>query len=95
MTTQFRDDVCLVIDMDGLHLLAPRCFQCRELGYCSWSGDAGRVAFQPIKPLSTLNRLERLSWRKGKQDIHALPYYPVSDMEEIALTPQHFVKQLY
>lgn len=95
MSIPFRDDVCLVIDMDGLHLQTPRKFQCRELGYCSWSGDAGRVAFHPLKPFFALDRDERRTWRKVHRDIHGLPYHPVPDREEVHVSPHAFVWQLY
>ena len=40
------DYVCLVNDMDGFRVDGR--FQCRELGYCSWLGDFGRLAFNPF-----------------------------------------------
>ena len=52
-----QDDVCLIIDIEGVHLEGGK-FQCRELGYCSWKGDVGRVAFKPLKGFSRLKPKE-------------------------------------
>ena len=51
-------------------------FQCRELGYCSWLGDSGRVAFKPFKPFRSLTDKEKFGVSYVKRHIHGMTYNP-------------------
>ena len=88
------DQVCLIIDIEGLHLADGR-FQCRELGYCSWLGDVGRVAFNPLKRFSRLNPKEEKRWRFVYREIHGLSYRPHPEKEEVVFNPRTFIKHLF
>ena len=52
-----RDDVCLVIDMECF--CVDGVYRCRELGFCSWRGDCGRVAVTPVKRRCHLTAREK------------------------------------
>ena len=93
MTTPKQDDVCLVIDMDGFHV-GDR-FQCRELGYCSWKGDTGRVAFKPSTPFKHLTDKEKRYVTYVQRNIHGLRYTPNAVDEEIHNNPYSTLRRLY
>ena len=85
---QVCDDVCLVIDMECFRVDGnPRC---RELGYCSWRGDSGRVAISPWKPQHRLTKEEKQQANFLTREIHGLSYTP--DKRESA---QHHSVKLY
>ena len=86
------DDVCLVIDMDGFRVDGR--FQCRELGYCSWLGDSGRVAFKPFKPFRSLTDKEKFGVSYVKRHIHGMTYNP-DPREEIQSNPRKVIRELY
>ena len=89
-----HDDVCLVIDMEGFHVGGR--FQCRELGYCSWLGDAGRLAFKPFKPFHHLTPEERRGVTYVKQRIHGLSYRPdPRGGEEVHSSTRTVIRRLY
>ena len=83
-----RDDVCLVIDMECFRV--DGVYRCRELGYCSWRGDSGRVAITPRKRRSLLTKEEKQQANFLSREIHGLTYTP--DVRE---SPQHFSVKLY
>ena len=87
-----QDDVCLVIDMECF-ILGGR-YHCRELGYCSWQGDSGRMAFPPLKPYKHLTVSERKNVHYLTRVIHGLAYQP-QDGEVVGVCPLHFVRKLY
>ena len=87
-----HDDVCLVIDMDGFRVDGR--FQCRELGYCSWLGDSGRLAFKPFKSFRHLIPEERRGVHHVYKRIHGMSYYP-DPREEIGTNPSKITKALY
>ena len=68
------DDVCLVIDMECFHIRGR--WWCRELGYCSWRGDSGRVGFLPPLPKHHLRRDECRHVDYLTREIHGLSYQP-------------------
>ena len=89
------DNVCLVIDIEGLRLVTHRRFQAREMGYCSWQDDVGRVAFRPIKPFNKLTADERKQWKYLHDNIHGLPYDVDRDKEDIRHNPRSEIRRLY
>ena len=86
------DDVCLVIDMECFRV--NNVYQCRELGYCSWRGDSGRVAVKPAKPLNRLTPRERQQAHFLTREIHGL-FYTVDKRENAIFSVTCFMKQLY
>ena len=86
------DDVCLVIEMHGFCVDGR--FQCRELGYCSWLGDAGRIAFQPSKEFRHLTPKEKKSVKHVQRRIHGMTYY-ADKREEIGVNPRRVIRELF
>ena len=88
-----RDDVCLVIDLECFRVQGRQ--QCRELGYSTWRGHTGRVAFRPIQPFHRLNRDDRRQVVFLTKHIHGLSYVP-KDGERVVSNPvEDVVQQLY
>ena len=87
-----RDDVCLIIDMecfrvDGVH-------RCRELGFCSWRGDCGRVAVTPAKRRCHLTTMEKQQAHYLTREIHDLSYTP--DKREFqTASVRNYLQKLY
>ena len=89
-TTQ--DDVCLVIDMECFRVVGRQ--QCRELGFCSWKGDSGRVAIHPHKPFRHLTQEEKKQVHYITREIHGLSYEPCRG-EPATVSVTSVVERLY
>ena len=64
------------------------------MGYCSWQGDSGLMAFPPFKPYRTLTIAERKHVKDLARRLHGLSYQPHDD-EAVAVCPLHFLRKLY
>ena len=87
-----RDDVCLVIDMECF--CVDGVYRCRELGFCSWRGDCGRVAVTPFKRRCHLTTREKQQVHYVTREIHGLSYTPDRRENEIR-SVRHYLQQLY
>ena len=87
-----HDDVCLVIDMECFRVDGNQ--HCRELGYCSWMGDSGRVAIHPRKPFHRLTRDEKKQVHFLTREIHGLAY-ATSQGEPATASVKNAVQRLY
>ena len=67
---------------------------CRELGYCNWMGDSGRVAFLPKQPFHCLTRDDKRHIQFVTRHIHGLSYYPDKG-EDVTSSVDDVVQQLY
>ena len=86
------EDVCLVIDMECFRVNGR--LHCRELGYCNWMGDSGRVAFLPKQPFHPLTRDDKRHIQFVTRHIHGLSYYPDKG-EDVTSSVDDAVQQLY
>ena len=87
-----RDDVCLIIDMECFRVDGR--YHCRELGYCSWRGDSGRVAISPRKRKRSLTKAEKQQVNFLTREIHGLSYTPDRRESEI-FSVGLYVERLY
>lgn len=69
-------------------------FQYRELGWCSWLGDVGRVAFEPLIAHKYLGLEDRQNWHFLHNYVYGLPYRPMPS-EELGLRPEVTVMKLW
>ena len=92
MTFHIRDDVCLIIDMECFFVDGQQ--HCRELSFCSWCGDCGRVAVSPKKPFNRLKDFERRQAHYLTREIHGLPY-ALHKHEQTVSSLRHYVAKLY
>ena len=92
MTFHIRDNVCLIIDMECFFVDGQQ--HCRELGFCSWRGDCGRVAVSPKKPFGRLKDFDRRQAHYLTREIHGLPYAPHKHEQTVA-SLRHYVAKLY
>ena len=92
MTFHIRDDVCLIIDMECFFVDGQQ--HCRELGFCSWRGDCGRVAVSPKKPFGRLRDFDRRQAHYLTREIHGLSYAPHKHEQTVA-SLRHYVAKLY
>lgn len=90
------DDVCLVIDFEGLPLECYKrpTFQHRELGWCIFQGDVGRVAFEPRMPWKHLKWPDRYNFDFVYNKIHGLSYHTHPE-EEVKWNPSSMVLNLW
>ena len=87
-----RDDVCLIIDMECFRV--DGVYRCRELGYCSWRGDSGRVAISPRKRKRSLTKDEKQQANFLTREIHGLSYTP-DRQEKETFSAEFYVERLY
>ena len=87
-----RDDVCLFIDMECFRVDGR--YHCRELGYCSWQGDSGRVAISPRKRKRSLTKDEKNPANFVIREIHGLSYTP-DRREKQVFSAGVYVAKLY
>ena len=93
MNVERENDVCLVIDLECFRVRGQPCY--RELGYCTWQGHSGRVAFLPRHPFHQLHRDDKRQIAFLTKHIHGLTYLP-SDTEQAVSTPvDDVVQRLY
>lgn len=94
---QYRDDVCLIIDFEGAPLAGFRTdrFQHRELGWCSFMGDVGRVAFKPRIAWKRLGSSNQRAYKHVYRNIHSLSYRPDEEEEEVWSNPSSAVLRLW
>lgn len=96
MSRSYRDDVCLVIDFEGTPLRGwgSDVFQHREIGWCSFLGDVGRVAFEPRMAFKDLGSWNKRSYKHVYRNIHGLSYRPHKE-EQVELNPSFTVRRLW
>ena len=87
-----RDDVCLVIDMECF--CVDGVYRCRELGFCSWRRDSGRVAVTPAKRRCHLTTKEKQQVHFLTREIHGLSYTPDKHEFQTA-SVRNYVHKLY
>ena len=88
-----RDDVCLVIDLECFRVQGRQ--RCRELGYSTWRGHSGRVAFRPIHPFHSLTRDDKRQVALLTKHIHGLSYVPQDGEHAVSTSVEDVVQRLY
>ena len=86
-------DVCLVIDLECFRVRGEPCY--RELGYCTWRGHSGRVAFRPRHPFHRLHRDDKRQIAFLTKHIHGLAYLPCEAEQAISTSVDDVVQRLY
>ena len=92
-----RDDLCLLLDMDGFFLGKKHKFHVRELGYYSWNGDNRSFFFDVKLRYKDLSDTDKKTVHHVSKDIIGLPYKP-SESERPVYHPRNLkplVKRLY
>ena len=93
MQVESKEDVCLVIDLECFRVRGQPCY--RELGYCTWRGHSGRVAFLPRYPFHLLHRDDKRQISFLTQHIHGLPYVPSDAEQPVSESVDTLVQRLY
>lgn len=93
---QYCDDVCLVVDFEGVPLVGfgRDRFHHRKLGWCSLAGDVGRGAFKPRYAWHRLQWRDVKGYRHVYRNIHGLSYAPHEE-EEVWANPRSAVRKLW
>ena len=88
-----RDDVCLVIDLECFRVRGSPCY--RELGYSTWSGHSGLVAFLPKHPFPHLHINDKRQVTFLTKHIHGLSYVPKDEERAVSASAEDVVQRLY
>ena len=92
-----RDELCLLIDMDGFFLGKKHNFHVRELGYYSWNGDNRSFFFDVRLKHKDLSDKDKVTVKHVCRNIMGLPLKP-SPSEKPVYHPRNLkqlVKRLY
>ena len=93
MNAERENDVCLVIDLECFRVRGDPCY--RELGYCTWLGHSGRVAFLPRHPFHRLHKDDKRQIAFLTKHIHGLTYVPSDAEHAVSTSVDDVVQRLY